>query len=138
MSDTLFADLVLRYTYKGDVPGHEFHGNQYTEGGGSGGDGGSESSDGDGGGASANADIPSTHQVKRNYRWREDAQDAIRDQFRSIAMGRAKNPDRIKIKKELIGGPYPNGSMLYRHTSGGTSVYHVDMGGDGHEVYSER
>lgn len=37
MSDTLFADLVLSYighgvTLKGDVPGHEFHGNQYTEG----------------------------------------------------------------------------------------------------------
>ena len=46
MSETLYADLVLRYmgrdvvTVKGDVPGHEFHGNQYSggQGGGSMGD----------------------------------------------------------------------------------------------------
>ena len=51
MSDTLFADLVLRYTLKGDLPGHEFRGNQYTEGVGGGSDG-SEATGGDSGGSS--------------------------------------------------------------------------------------
>jgi len=56
VSDTLFADLVLRYTLKGDLPGHEFRGNQYEAGSGS---GGSEATGGDSGGSSGNSDITS-------------------------------------------------------------------------------
>ena len=93
---------------------------------------------GSGEGDDSISEIPSTHSVKREYTWREDAESAIKDYFKSRAGAKAKPSNSIRVKKTFVAGPLASGNMLYKHSSGGESVYHLDKGGSGHEVYSEQ